>query len=72
MRADLPTATTPTPTAPAIYRAAQLTEMLGFSRMTLWRRVRDGSFPSPVKIGPRTIGWKAGDVERWIESRPAA
>ena len=70
MRADLPALTTPT--APAILRASHLLPMLGISRMTLHRRVKDGSFPRPVRIGPNAIGWKAADVERWIESRPTA
>lgn len=29
----------------------ELAEMLGVSRKSVWRRVRDGSLPQPVKIG---------------------
>ena len=28
--------------------------LLGISRATFWRRVKDGTFPQPVKIGAAT------------------
>ena len=70
MPADLPIATTPT--APAVLRVSQLLPMLGIGRMTLHRWVASGSFPKPIRLGPNAIGWKAGDVSAWIETRPTA
>jgi prophage regulatory protein len=35
------------------------------SAPTLWRRVKDGSFPAPVKIGPGRVAWPSSDVELW-------
>ena len=40
--------------------------LIPISSATLWRKVRDGSFPSPVKLGPRVTAWKAADVSAWI------
>ena len=71
MRADVP-APTPTPTAPAILRASQVVDMIGVSRTTLWRMVKSASFPSPIKLSERAVGWRARDVSAWIESRPTA
>jgi len=43
----------------------------GKSRVTLWRWVRLGIFPSPVQIGPNSIGWRSSAVQEWAEN-PAA
>ena len=42
----------------------------GFSRVTLWRRVRDGIFPAPVELGPNMIGWPEESIEEFIEALP--
>ncbi|WP_081433635.1 helix-turn-helix transcriptional regulator [Laribacter hongkongensis] len=42
--------------------------LLPFSASTLWRRVRNGTFPSPVKLSERVTAWRAEDVRTWIES----
>lgn len=33
---------------------------------TLWRWVKKGNFPSPIKIGPNTTAWDAQAVFDWI------
>ena len=42
---------------------------LPFSPSTLWRRVRDGSFPQPVKLGERFTCWKVCDVRAWMKAQ---
>lgn len=39
------------------------------SSATLWRRVADGSFPRPLKLGPRTTAWKVADVRCWLKAQ---
>ncbi|MEF3695549.1 helix-turn-helix transcriptional regulator [Desulfolutivibrio sp.] len=38
------------------------------SRSTWWQGVKDGRFPAPVKIGPRTTAWRAEDIQELINS----
>ena len=61
---------------PAIMRLPAVLERVGLSRTTLWRRIRDGSFPQPVRLGgegSRAVGWYYREVENWVEARrPAA
>lgn len=55
-----------------INRIMRLPEVLtatGVSPATIWRWVKAGNFPAPVKLGPNATGWRATDVESWIESR---
>jgi prophage regulatory protein len=33
-----------------------------FSSATLWRKVKAGTFPKPVKLGPRITAWRAEDI----------
>lgn len=44
---------------------------LPFSANTLWRKVKAGEFPQPVKLGPRITAWKVGSVRAWINSQTA-
>ena len=46
--------------------------MIRLSRTSLWRMVKAGDFPAPIRLSARAVGWRVGDVQRWLESRPAA
>ena len=39
---------------------------LPFSAPTLWRKVKAGTFPKPVKLSERVTAWQVGDVRAWI------
>ena len=38
-----------------------------FSSATLWRKVKSGTFPQPVKLGPRITAWRVEDIRGLIE-----
>lgn len=52
-------------------RESELLEALPFSRATLWRRVKDGEFPPPIKLGGNLNAWKRADVLKWSETAAA-
>lgn len=43
----------------------------GIGRTTLWRWVREGRFPKPIRLGANCIAWRADDINQWINSRPS-
>ena len=43
--------------------------ILPFSAKTLWRKVKDGTFVQPVKLGERITAWKVEEVRQWLDSR---
>lgn len=43
--------------------------MLPSSPATIWRKVKDGTFPKPVKLGERITAWKIEDVDEWLAAR---
>ena len=55
-----------------ILRKPSVLDRTGWSAPTLWRRVKDGSFPPPRQIGPRAVGWLESEVEAAIAAFPVA
>lgn len=45
---------------------------LPFSPATLWRKVKAGEFPAPLKLGAAITAWKVADVRAWINAQAAA
>lgn len=44
---------------------------LPFSAPTLWRKVREGTFPKPVKLSERVTAWNVGTVRAWLMAQEA-
>ena len=44
----------------------------GLSRSTLYRKMREGTFPVPLKISERAVRWRESDIRAYVESRPRA
>ena len=43
-----------------------------FSAATIWRRVRAGTFPAPVKISKGITAWRLADIEAWLDEQGTA
>ncbi len=41
----------------------------GLSRSTIYLRIAEGSFPKPVNLGSRAVGWLESEIEAWLASR---
>lgn len=53
-----------------LVRLAQILAPAGpipVSKSTWWQGVKDGHFPKPQKLGPRTTVWKAEDIRALFE-----
>ena len=44
----------------------------GLARSTIYRMIAEHTFPAPVRLHSRAIGWHQSSVERWKSERPAA
>ncbi|WP_419862451.1 helix-turn-helix transcriptional regulator [Candidatus Poriferisodalis sp.] len=52
-----------------IFRLPAVIELTSLSRSTIWRRVKEGSFPQPLRLGgtdSSARGWRKGDIEKWL------
>jgi prophage regulatory protein len=55
--------------ANTILRLPTVKARTGLSRSTIYLRVSDGSFPRPVSLGARAVGWVESDIEEWISRK---
>ena len=52
----------------AILRPKDAAQYLGISVGTLYRWAQEQpGFPQPIKIGPRTTGWRQADLDAWLD-----
>ena len=58
----------PAPSDRILRKPAVLTR-IGVSDTTLWRMVKAGRFPAPVRLSPGTVGWHESDVSEWMATR---
>ena len=62
-----------------LVRMAQLTGMpravppvLGIvplDKSTIWRKIKEGDFPKPIRLGANSVAWDLAEVEAWLKSR---
>ncbi len=38
----------------------------GLSRSTIYLRISKGSFPRPISLGGRAVGWIEAEVDDWL------
>ncbi len=53
-------------TAPRLIRLPDVQRATGLRRSALYRLARNGQFPKPLKIGPRSSAWRSDEVDSWI------
>lgn len=59
----------PTDQIPRLIASREVRARTSLSRATIWRRVRAGEFPPPVRIGSSRIAWRESEVNAWIEAQ---
>ncbi len=52
-----------------ILRLPTVKSRTGLSRSTIYLRVAEGSFPAPVSLGGRAVGWIEAEVNDWLAKR---
>jgi len=57
--------------ADSILRLTSVQSRIGLSRSTIYERIKNGTFPRPIYIGERAIGFIEREIDEWIEARIA-
>jgi len=55
--------------ATAILRLPAVKARTGLSRSTIYLRIAEGSFPKPVSLGGRAVGWIEAEVNDWLKQQ---
>ena len=53
----------------SILRRKQVEKRTGLSRSTIYLRIQEGTFPRPINLGVRAVGWLENEIEDWLAAR---
>lgn len=49
-----------------ILRRKRVEARTGLSRSSIYERVRAGTFPAPISLGARAVGWIESEIDDWL------
>jgi len=52
-----------------ILRLPDVKSRTGLSRSTIYLRVNEGTFPKPISLGGRAVGWIESEVQGWVNKQ---
>lgn len=52
-----------------ILRLPAVKARTGLSRSSIYLRVAQGRFPSPISLGDRAVGWVEAEIDRWVQQQ---
>ena len=53
----------------SILRLPAVKQRTGLSRSTIYLRISEDSFPKPVSLGGRAVGWIESEINSWLEQQ---
>ena len=51
-----------------ILRLPEVQTKTGKARASIYEGVEDGTFPKPIPLGKRAVGWLEDEVDDWIDA----
>lgn len=45
--------------------------MTSLSKASIYRQIKAGIFPRPIKVGQRAVAWVLDEIDSWLESKKA-
>lgn len=52
-----------------LIRLREVMQVTGLARSTVYKYIAEESFPKPVSLGERCVGWVDDEVQDWIMAR---
>ena len=49
-----------------ILRRDEVTKKIGLERSAIYERVRAGTMPAPIRLGPKAVGWLESELDAWL------
>ena len=50
-------------------RLPQVLDYVGVSKPTIYRWIKEKTFPEPIKLSTRVAVWKTADVKEWMRKK---
>lgn len=54
-----------------IIRRNEVEALVGLARSTLYKRISEQTFPKPIPLAPRAVGWIESEVSAWLDNQIA-
>ncbi|WP_324517051.1 AlpA family transcriptional regulator [Pseudomonas sp.] len=55
-----------------LLRLPTVCAQIGLSKSQIYRLIRAGEFPPPVRLGQNSVAWPADQVDSWIHEKISA
>ncbi|WP_085600439.1 AlpA family transcriptional regulator [Pseudomonas sp. B10(2017)] len=49
-------------------RIKDVISVTGLARNTIYRRMREGTFPRQIRLGPNSVAWLQSAISEWMSS----
>ena len=49
-----------------LLRLPEVKYRTGFGKSAIYARMKDGTFPQGIKLGPRTTVWSSEEIDAWV------
>ena len=52
-----------------LLRLPAVEDRTGFKKSSVYAGVKAGTFPAPVRLSARAVGWREEDLDKWVSER---
>ena len=52
-------------------RLPEVINRTGYRRTSIYEKISEGTFPAPIKLGPRAVAWVSEEIDKWMDARIA-
>jgi len=63
---------TVSPAPVVILRRREVEARTGLGCSTIYDGIKAGTFPAPIQLGPKSVGWIQSEIDAWLATRVAA
>jgi prophage regulatory protein len=60
-----------TPRRPQVFRLRDLRPEFGLAGSTIWKMTKAGTWPKPIKLTGKSVGWLAAECDEVLRARAA-
>ena len=55
-----------------LLRRPEVEQIVGLRTSSLYKAIREGRFPRPVKVTPAIARWRLSEINEWLEAQSTA
>jgi prophage regulatory protein len=53
-----------------LLRKSEVINLTSIGSSTIYRKIAEGTFPKPRKLGPSCVRWRESEIMQWMDSLP--